>query len=56
MSRTWGVIVWGATGFVGRLVVEHLVRYPPQGISWAVGACTAPLLRKDHQVSASPLS
>jgi short subunit dehydrogenase-like uncharacterized protein len=37
-NREFDVIVWGATGFTGRLVVEYLLnRYPPGGdLHWAV--------------------
>jgi short subunit dehydrogenase-like uncharacterized protein len=38
-DRDYDVIVWGASGFTGRLVVEYLAdRYPPGGdVKWAVG-------------------
>ena len=37
-NREFDVIVWGASGFTGRLVVEYLLeRYPPEsGLRWAV--------------------
>lgn len=37
-TRDFDLIVWGATGFTGRLVVEYLLRNYPQGeqIKWAV--------------------
>ena len=39
-EREFDVIVWGATGFTGQLVVEYLAaNYPPaQPLRWAVGA------------------
>ena len=39
-EREFDVIVWGATGFTGRLVVEYLAANYPQGkpLRWAVGA------------------
>lgn len=38
-SRDYDLIVWGASGFTGRLVVEYLATNYPQGdpIRWAVG-------------------
>ena len=38
-DRQYDLIVWGASGFTGRLVVEYLAdRYPPGGdLNWAVG-------------------
>lgn len=37
-ERQYDVVVWGATGFTGRLVVEYLLeRYPPGGkLRWAI--------------------
>jgi len=37
-ERQYDVVVWGASGFTGRLVVEYLLeRYPPGGdLCWAV--------------------
>ena len=39
-ERDFDIIVWGATGFTGRLVVEYLASRYPQGqpVRWAVGA------------------
>ena len=38
-NRRYDVIVWGATGFTGRLVAEYLAsRYPPgDSLRWAIG-------------------
>ena len=38
-TRPFDIVVWGATGFTGRLVVEYMAaRYPPgDAITWAVG-------------------
>ena len=38
-GREYDVIVWGASGFTGRLVVEYLAENYPQGnpIRWAIG-------------------
>ena len=35
-DRQYDVIVWGATGFTGQLVVEYLARNYPNGLTWAV--------------------
>ena len=39
MNREFDVIIWGATGFTGRLVAEHLCRrHGPSGdLRWALG-------------------
>ncbi len=31
------VVVWGATGFTGRLVVEYLAEHAPPEVRWAIG-------------------
>ncbi len=38
-DRKYNVVVWGASGFTGRLVVEYMAeRYPPgETLRWAVG-------------------
>ena len=36
MSREFDVIVYGATGFTGRLVAEYLAQTYPEGLSWAM--------------------
>ena len=36
MSREFDVIVYGATGFTGRLVAEHLAVTHPTGVRWAM--------------------
>ena len=35
-ARDYDLVVWGATGFTGRLVVEELARAAPPGLRWAV--------------------
>jgi short subunit dehydrogenase-like uncharacterized protein len=35
-ARAFDLIVWGATGFTGRLVVEEVARTAPAGLRWAV--------------------
>ncbi|MFO8149009.1 MAG: saccharopine dehydrogenase NADP-binding domain-containing protein, partial [Trueperaceae bacterium] len=36
-SRPWDVVLWGATGFTGRLVAEALAAGAPGGLRWALG-------------------
>lgn len=36
-DREYGVVLWGATGFTGRLVAEHLAdRYDASDLDWAI--------------------
>ncbi|UJR86271.1 saccharopine dehydrogenase family protein [Sandaracinus amylolyticus] len=35
-SRALDVVVFGATGFTGRLVCEHLAQHAPDGTRWAI--------------------
>ena len=39
------VVVWGATGFTGRLVARHLARHAPPSLRWAVAARSDDKLR-----------
>ena len=45
-DRPYDIVVWGASGFTGRLVVEYLLqRYPPgDALRWAVGGRNQPKL------------
>ena len=38
-SREFDIIIWGATGFTGKLVVEHLYKNYGinKGLKWAIG-------------------
>ena len=36
MSREFDLIVYGATGFTGRLVAEYLAQTYPEGLTWAM--------------------
>jgi short subunit dehydrogenase-like uncharacterized protein len=33
----YDLILWGATGYTGRLVAEYLARHVPSGLRWAIG-------------------
>lgn len=35
--RDLDLVVWGATGYTGRLVAECVARHAPEGLRWAVG-------------------
>lgn len=67
MSKEFDVIVFGATGFTGRLVAEYLsTRYPPGGeVAWAMAGRNAAKLEevrtligarkdRDHDCGAVP--
>jgi len=36
-DRKYDLILWGATGFTGRLVFEYLSQNAPKGFKWAIG-------------------
>lgn len=47
MARLYDVVVWGATGFTGRLVCEHLAKhYKGRGVRWAVAGRNLTKLEK----------
>jgi len=37
LTRPWDVVLWGATGFTGRLLAEALAADAPEGLRWALG-------------------
>ncbi|NGO41354.1 saccharopine dehydrogenase family protein [Streptomyces ureilyticus] len=37
-ERTYDVVLFGATGFVGRLTAEYLAAHAPAGLRWAIAA------------------
>ena len=37
MSQQFDIIVFGASGFTGRLVAEYLATTYPTGVCWAMG-------------------
>jgi short subunit dehydrogenase-like uncharacterized protein len=47
VNRNFDIVVWGASGFTGRLVVEHISRTYPQGgdIRWAAAGRNEEKLR-----------
>lgn len=46
MSREFDVIVYGATGFTGRLVAEYLAQTYPEGLAWAMAGRSRSKLEK----------
>ncbi|MEX0645053.1 MAG: saccharopine dehydrogenase NADP-binding domain-containing protein [Parvularculaceae bacterium] len=44
-DRDFDVILWGATGFTGRLVAEYLSARYPSGLKWAMGGRSEEKLR-----------
>ncbi|MGC5566342.1 saccharopine dehydrogenase family protein [Streptomyces sp. FR-108] len=37
-GRTYDIVLFGATGFVGRLTAEYLAAHAPEGLRWAIAA------------------
>ncbi|MBV1938004.1 saccharopine dehydrogenase NADP-binding domain-containing protein [Streptomyces sp. BV286] len=37
-ERAYDIVLFGATGFVGRLTAEYLAAHAPQGLRWAIAA------------------
>ena len=37
-DRPYQILIWGATGFTGRLMVEHAVNHAPAALRWAIGS------------------
>ena len=52
------IIVYGATGFTGRLAAEHLVRTQPPGgeVSWAMAGRSADKLAEVRDLIGAPAS
>lgn len=45
MARTYDLVLFGATGFTGRLVAEYLAKHA-RGLAWAVAGRSEPKLRE----------
>ncbi len=41
MQKEFDIVIHGATGFTGRLVVEYLLSLPPNSLRWAMGGRSA---------------
>ena len=44
-SKIYDVVVWGATGFTGRLVSRYLAVRAPSNVRWAIAGRSEPTLR-----------
>ncbi|MCX4237696.1 MULTISPECIES: saccharopine dehydrogenase family protein [Streptomyces] len=52
-GRTYDIVLFGATGFVGRLTAEYLAAHAPEGLRWAIAARdTAKLARLRDRLAA----
>jgi short subunit dehydrogenase-like uncharacterized protein len=47
-DRDLDILLWGATGFTGRLVAGHLAAHAPPGLRWAVAGRDAAKLHRLH--------
>jgi saccharopine dehydrogenase (NAD+, L-glutamate forming) len=56
-ERRFDVVVFGATGFAGRLTAEYLARHAPAGLRWAVAGRSASKLQevRAHLLGIDPL-
>lgn len=55
-DRAHDIVVWGATGFTGKLVAEYIAKNAPAGLRWAIGGRDAAKLervRRELPASAS---
>lgn len=50
----YDLLVWGATGFTGRLIAKHLAKHGPPGLKWAVGGRRGAQLKGMMEFFASP--
>ncbi|MEE8603542.1 saccharopine dehydrogenase family protein [Euzebya tangerina] len=52
-DRPYDLVIYGATGFTGRLVAEHLLTRAPDGFSWAMaGRSAEKLATVAHEIGA----
>ncbi|WP_405529067.1 saccharopine dehydrogenase NADP-binding domain-containing protein [Streptomyces canus] len=40
-ERAYDIVLYGATGFVGKLTAEYLAKYAPEGLRWAIAGRNA---------------
>ncbi|MFC7303550.1 saccharopine dehydrogenase family protein [Streptomyces monticola] len=45
-ERTYDVVLYGATGFVGVLIAEYLAAHAPKGLRWALAGRSTPKLER----------
>lgn len=48
-DRPYDVVVFGATGFTGKLVSEYLAEHRPRGLSWAIAGRSRDKLERTRQ-------
>ncbi|MEU1195221.1 saccharopine dehydrogenase NADP-binding domain-containing protein [Streptomyces sp. NPDC005813] len=54
-ERTYDVVLYGATGFVGTLTAEYLAAHAPEGLRWAIaGRSTEKLERLRERLGGGP--
>ena len=56
MAREFDVIVYGATGFTGRLVAEYLTETYPTGVKWAMAGRSLSKLQEVRDLIGAPAS
>lgn len=56
MAREFDVIVYGATGFTGRLVAEYLAETYPSGVNWAMAGRSLSKLQEVRDAIGAPAS
>ena len=54
MPREFDIIVYGATGFTGRLVAEYLVETYPAGVKWAMAGRSLSKLQEVRDLIGAP--
>lgn len=54
MAREFDIIVYGATGFTGRLVAEYLVEAYPEGVAWAMAGRSLTKLQEVRDAIGAP--
>lgn len=54
MARDFDIIVYGATGFTGRLVAEYLVQAYPTGVRWAMAGRSLSKMQEVRDLIGAP--
>jgi short subunit dehydrogenase-like uncharacterized protein len=52
--RPYEVVVWGATGFTGRLMTRYLAEHGPADLRWAIAGRRRPALEELRRSVARP--
>ena len=48
VSGPWDIVLFGASGFVGRLIARRLTEVAPPGLRWAIAGRSPAKLRELH--------